>query len=235
MKNRARFKGGFGRARFTVEDIAATNILEVRNMSLPRETIAKVWGGRLWLIVAAAVIAVPAAVVGSLTHGSPFSSRVTAQEPSREYKEGKELGEKEARRREQREREERGMKERGESDPKFKAELQEKERREQIEWEAKSAMNAALIGLAKIPMDQAIQIATSQQPGKVLACSLVGEHWEAPGKLAKDGRVFYHTVIISGDETNPVTTHVLINAVDGSVIKTEKEERGKETRRVQSW
>ncbi|HEY6046423.1 MAG TPA: hypothetical protein VIU65_07455, partial [Pyrinomonadaceae bacterium] len=76
---------------------------------------------------------------------------------------------------------------------------------------------------------------TSQQPGKVLACSLVGEHWEAPGKLAKDSMVFYHTVIISGDEANPVTTHVLINAMDGSVIKTEKEERGKEKSREQSW
>ena len=127
------------------------------------------------------------------------------------------------------------MKERSESDPQFKAELRERALREQLERESKAAMNAALIRLAKIPMDQAIQIATSQQPGKVLACSLVGEHWEAPGKLAKDGMVFYHTVIVSGDEANPVTTHVLINAMDGSVIKTEKEERGKEKSREQSW
>ena len=204
-------------------------------MSLPRETISKIWGGRLWLIVAAAVIAVPGAVVGSLTHGSPFIPWASAQEPSREYKEGKEIGEKEARRRQEREREEREMKERSERDPRFKAELRERERREQLERESKAAMNATLIRLAKIPMDQAIQIATSRQPGKVVACNLVGEHWEAPGKLAKDGMVFYHMVIISGDDANPVTTHVLINAADGSVIKTETEERGKEGKREQVW
>jgi uncharacterized membrane protein YkoI len=204
-------------------------------MSLPRETISKVWGGRLWLIFAAAVIAVPAAVVGSLTHGSPSIPQVSAQEPSREYKEGKELGQREARRREEREREEREMKERSERDPQVKAELQERALRKQLEPESKAAMNATLIRLAKIPMDQAIQIATSRQPGKVLACSLVGEHWEAPGKLAKDGMVFYHTVIISGDDANPVTTHVFINAADGSVIKTETEERGTESKREQVW
>ena len=203
-------------------------------MSLPRETIYKVRGGGLWIYMATAVIAVTA-VVGSLTHGFPFSPQASAQEPSREYKEGKELAEKEARRREERERTEKEMKQRSESDPKFKAELQERERREQLERDARAAMNATLIRLATIPMDRAIQIAISQQPGKVLACSLVGEHWEAPGKLAKDGKVFYHAVIISGDEANPVTTHVLINAMDGSVIKTETEERGKESSRVQSW
>ena len=204
-------------------------------MSLPRGTISKVGGSRLWLIVAAMVIAVSGVVVGSLTHGFPLGPQASAQEPSREYKEGKELGEKEARRRQERAREEREMKHRSESDPQFKAELRERALHERLEREAKAAMNAALIRFAKIPMDQAIQIATSQQPGKVLACSLVGEHWEAPGKLAKDGMVFYHTVIISGDEANPVTTHVLINAMDGSVIKTEKEERGKEKGREQSW
>ena len=204
-------------------------------MSLPREAISKVFGGRLWLIVAAAVIALPGAVVGSLTFGTSSIPRASAQEPSREYKEGKELGEKEARRREAREREEREMKEKGESDPRFKAELQERARHERLERESKAAMNATLIRLAKIPMDQAIQIATSRQPGKVLSCSLVGEHWEAPGKLAKDGMVFYHTVIISGDDANPVTTHILINAADGSVIKAETEERGKESKREQVW
>jgi uncharacterized membrane protein YkoI len=189
----------------------------------------------LWLIVAAAVIAVPGAVVGSLTHRALFTPPASAQEPSKEYKEGKEMGEKEARRIQERQRVEQEMKERAESDPRFKAELQERARHEQLELESKAAMNATLIRLAKIPMDQAIQIATSRQPGKVVACSLVGEHWEAPGKLAKDGMVFYHTVIISGDDANPVTTHILINAADGSVIKTETEERGKESKREQVW
>jgi len=43
--------------------------------------------------------------------------------------------------------------------------------------------------------------------------------------------VLYHAIIISGDEANSVTTHVLINALDGSVVKTEKEERAKERAR----
>ena len=74
-------------------------------------------------------------------------------------------------------------------------------------------------------MDHAIQIATSQTPGKVLECSLVGERWEAPGKLGKDSLVLYHVVILSGDEVNPTTVHVLINALDGTIFKTSKEER----------
>jgi hypothetical protein len=41
--------------------------------------------------------------------------------------------------------------------------------------------------------------------------------------------VFYHTVIISGDEANPVTTHVLINVVDGSVIKTKRKNAARKT------
>lgn len=103
-------------------------------------------------------------------------------------------------------------------------------RRAQEEAEMK-ARQAELARQAKITMDQAIQIATSQQPGKVLECSLIGEHWEAPGKLAKDGVVLYHVVILSGDETNPTTSHVLINAVDGSVWKSAKEEGVKVRRR----
>ena len=102
-------------------------------------------------------------------------------------------------------------------------------RRAQEEAEMK-ARQAELIRQAKITMEQAIQIATSQQPGKVLECSLIGEHWEAPGKLAKDGVVLYHVVILTGDESNPTPVHVLINAVDGSVFKNAKEERAKEPR-----
>jgi len=193
------------------------------------------------MILAALILAVPCMAAGSsalgLTLGTyeAFNASTqtpNAQEPSKEYQKGKELGEAEARRREERERDMTALAER---DPGVKAELAERARREQLELSARATMQAALVNLAKIPMDQSIQIALSQQPGKVLACSLVGEHWEAPGKLAKDGRVLYHTVIISGDEANPVTTHVLINAMDGTVLKTEKEERGKERSREQSW
>ena len=66
---------------------------------------------------------------------------------------------------------------------------------------------------ARISMEQAIQIATSQTPGKVLQCSLIGE---------REDRVFYHVVIFSGSEENPVTTHVLVNAVNGVIVKSER-------------
>ncbi len=100
---------------------------------------------------------------------------------------------------------------------------QEAERRAERETEAKQ--KAELARRANITMDQAIQVATSQSPGKVLECSLVAEHWEAPGKLSKDSRVLYHVVILSGDEVNPTTGHVLVDALDGTIVKTSKEER----------
>ena len=85
--------------------------------------------------------------------------------------------------------------------------------------------NTELARAAKISMDQAIQIATSKVGGKVLECSLVGEHWEGPGELAKPELVLYHVVILSGDEINPTTSHVLVNAVDGTIFRAEKQER----------
>ena len=134
--------------------------------------------------------------------------------------------------------EEKEMKERAERDPQFRAELEARARHQEEEREAMSKRNAALAGLAKIPMDQAIQIALSQQPGKVLECSLVGEHWEGEGKLAKASLVLYHVVIVPAEGTATATVsgrdgqtytvnlgsvHVLINAMDGSVFRTEKE------------
>jgi TonB family protein len=95
--------------------------------------------------------------------------------------------------------------------------------RQERGWEEKR--NTELARAAKISMDQAIQIATSKTPGKVLECSLVGERWDSPGELAKPATVLYHVVILSGDEANPVTMHVLVNAADGSIYRTEKQER----------
>ena len=104
-------------------------------------------------------------------------------------------------------------------DPRFREEVQ---RKEEVEMEMRAVRQAALVKLARINMDQAIQIATSQTPGKVLECNLTAEKWEEPGKLAKDGIVFYHVAI--ADETIPGgATHVWVNAVDGTIIKTEKE------------
>ena len=93
------------------------------------------------------------------------------------------------------------------------------------EREIQEKRNTELARAAKISMDQAIQIATSKTPGKVLECSLVGEHWEGPGELAKPGLVLYHVVILSGDEPTQMTNHVLVNAVDGTIFRTEKQER----------
>ena len=98
---------------------------------------------------------------------------------------------------------------------------EEIEKRRELEIEMKAIRQAALVTLARINMDQAIQIATSQQPGKVMTASLDAKGWEEPGKLARDGVVFYHVVI--ADEVNNGSTHVWVNAVDGTVIKTEKE------------
>jgi TonB family protein len=92
------------------------------------------------------------------------------------------------------------------------------------ERQAEEKRNAILAGLARISMDNAIQIANSKVPGKVIECSLVGEHWEGPGELARPSLVLYHVVMISQDAT-PVRSHVLINAVDGSVVKVSNEEK----------
>jgi TonB family protein len=97
----------------------------------------------------------------------------------------------------------------------------EAERR--AEREGQQKRDAILADLAKISMDQAIQIATSKVPGKVTACSLVGERWEGAGELAKPSLVLYHVVVLS-DEATPVKTHVLINAMDGSVFRVSKED-----------
>jgi TonB family protein len=98
-------------------------------------------------------------------------------------------------------------------------------------WRAERAQEAKqqaqLASLAKISMDQAIQIAVSQNPGKVFECSLVGERWEGPGELAKPSVVLYHVVILTGDEAKPTTTHVLVSALDGTIVKADKEERRK--------
>ena len=74
---------------------------------------------------------------------------------------------------------------------------------------------------ATISMDRAIQIATSQIPGKVLACS-----------LGRDGdKIFYHLVIINTEADKSTTTYVWLSATDGQILKTEKE---RETRE-QEW
>ncbi len=110
------------------------------------------------------------------------------------------------------------MKERMAKDPNFRAEVQ---RRQEVEMEMRALKQAALVRLSRITMDQAIQIATSHTPGKVLVASLDADKWEEPGKLAKDGKVFY--MIVIADESNSGATHVVVNAVDGTIIEAAKE------------
>lgn len=77
---------------------------------------------------------------------------------------------------------------------------------------------------AVLSMDRAIQIATSLVPGKVLACS-----------LGRDGdKIFYHVVIIGGDGDKSTTTFVWVSAIDGQILKTEKEEQRKEEAATES-
>lgn len=94
--------------------------------------------------------------------------------------------------------------------------------------EQEAKQKAELARMAKISMEQAIQIAVSQNPGMVLECTLNGEHWEGVGELAKPSVVLYHVVILTGDESKPTTTHVLVSALDGTIVKADKEERRKE-------
>ncbi|HSE33684.1 MAG TPA: M56 family metallopeptidase [Pyrinomonadaceae bacterium] len=105
----------------------------------------------------------------------------------------------------------------------FAIEDEAKLARQMEELKARDEMHATLVRLARIPMDQAIQIATSQFPGKVLQSSLGAKGWERVGELAPDGVVFYHVTVIGGEEVNPTLTHVWVNAVDGTIIKSEKE------------
>lgn len=84
--------------------------------------------------------------------------------------------------------------------------------------EERSRKQAELTRGATLSMDRAIRIATSQVPGKVLACS-----------LGRDGdKIFYHVVIIGGDGDKTTATYVWVSATDGQILKTEKEERKEE-------
>jgi TonB family protein len=199
------------RSQILTVGIADADILEVRIMSLLQKAKSNIRGNRLWLLAAALLLALPCVGAAAFSLHLDLNSPV-GQEPAAQQNPN------EARERREREAQERSQ------DPRVTAELKERARRENLESEARAARNAALVRLAKISMDQAIQIATGQAPGKVLECSLQGEHWESPGKLAKDGTIFYHVVITSGEEVNPTTVHVLVNAIDGSVIKVAKEE-----------
>ena len=211
----------------TTVGIADADILEARIMSLLRKPNLNTRWKKLLLLAVSLLLLVPCVAAAAFAMRFEVNTPVqdsVAQEKERKEKE--KLTEADKEKLEWKVRESRQamkvneeMKERMESDPQFREELK---RKQELEMEMRSIRQAALIRLARINMDQAIQIATSQNPGKVLLCSLEAKGWEEPGKLARDGVVFYHVMI--ADETKAdESTHVWVNAIDGAIIKTEKE------------
>ena len=194
----------------TTVGIADADILEARIMSLLRKPELNTRWKKLLLVVVSLLLLVPCATAAAFA--MRFDVETNGQDPA--LQEQKEKEERETKERAKRE----DIKIRVAGDPRLREEIL---RKREIEMEMQAARQAALVKLAKINMDQAIQIATSQQSGKVMECSLDASHWKEPGQLADDGYVFYHVVI--ADENSGGTTHVLVNAVDGAVIKTERE------------
>jgi beta-lactamase regulating signal transducer with metallopeptidase domain/uncharacterized membrane protein YkoI len=199
----------------TTVGIADADILEARIMSLLRKPELKTRWKKLLLVGVSLLLLVPCAAAAAFA--MRFDVNPNVQEPVEQKQERKDKEKMEMKMRsEARTVDE--MKERMASDPQLREEM---ERKERMEMEMREVRQAALVRLAKINMDQAIQIATSQQAGKVLFCSLDASHWEAPGKLANDGFVFYRVII--ANESDAGATHIWVNAIDGTIIKTEKE------------
>ncbi|MEN3326783.1 MAG: hypothetical protein V7638_1590 [Acidobacteriota bacterium] len=195
----------------TTVGIADADILEARIMSLLKKpNLHTRWKKSLFLAVSLLLL-VPCAAAAAFA--MRFDVETNVQEPQE-----KEVTQKDKEKREVMRRKIEDTKMRMESDPQVREEM---ERKDRVEMEMREVRQAALIRLAKVNMDQAIQIATSQQPGKVMVCSLEATRWEEPGKLARDGVVFYHVMIANEGEAG--ATHIWVNAIDGTIIKTEKE------------
>ena len=198
----------------TTVGIADADILEARIMSLLKKSNSHTRWKKSLLVVVALLIAVPS--IAAATFAMRFDVQTNVQEPTVQDKERREKETLETKVRRANEMDE--MKIRVAQDPALREEI---ERKERMEVEMREVRQAALVRLAKINMDQAIQIATSQYPGKVMACILDANHWKEPGKLADDGIVFYRVII--ANENAEGATLVLVNAVDGSIVKTEKQ------------
>jgi beta-lactamase regulating signal transducer with metallopeptidase domain/uncharacterized membrane protein YkoI len=91
---------------------------------------------------------------------------------------------------------------------------------QQLEREVRAKRQSELAKEAKVTMQQAIQIATSQQPGTVMECRLIGEKL-----VGERDTVLYVVTVLSSNETESTTTRVVISAIDGRVVKTLKDER----------
>jgi uncharacterized membrane protein YkoI len=201
----------------TTVGIADADILEARIMSLlSKPTLNRRWK-QLLLFAVSLLLLIPSLAAGAFA--MRFELAATAQEPTQQEKELKEKAKADAEMRREATTVNEQLKERMARDPRFREEV---ERKREVEMEMRALKQAALVRLSRITMDQAIQIATSQFPGKVLNCNLDGDRWEEPGKLAKDGIVFYE-VVIADEVVSGGVTRVAVNAVDGTIIKSGKE------------
>jgi beta-lactamase regulating signal transducer with metallopeptidase domain len=196
----------------TTVGIADADILEARIMSLlSKPKLNRRWKKPL-LVAVVLLLLIPSVAAAAFA----MRFELAPQDPTQQEKELREKQTGEMKMRQPFSSE--AMKERMAQDPNFRAEVQ---RRQEVEMEMRALKQAALVRLSRITMDQAIQIATSHTPGKVLVASLDADKWEEPGKLAKDGKVFY--MIVIADESNTGATHVVVNAVDGTIIEAAKE------------
>jgi len=204
----------------TAVGIADTDNLEVRVMSLLRKPKLKVRQNKLLLIAAALLLVVPCIAAGSFALSLSISQQETAANEQQEDKRLKrEQEEKESRAREERERGEKAE---------FEGKTYEwRPAREREEKEMRAKQQAELAKRARISMDQAIQIATSQSPGTVLECSLVGQRFDSPEAVAK-GDVLYHVVIFPANDSTNAIIHVMVSATDGRIITINKEGRNEE-------
>lgn len=203
----------------TTVGIADADILEARIMSLltkPRVTTR--WKKTL-LFAVSLLLLVPCVAAAAFNMRFEVEAQDVASQDVQPQEQRRKQSEQELEKRRVREMSADVLKEKIARDPQFRDEL---ERRREFELEMRAVKQAALIRLARINMDQAIQIATSQQPGKVMSANLDAKGWEEPGKLARDGQVFYH-VLIADEATEDTFTHVWVNAIDGTLLRTEKE------------
>jgi beta-lactamase regulating signal transducer with metallopeptidase domain/uncharacterized membrane protein YkoI len=92
--------------------------------------------------------------------------------------------------------------------------LEQKKSREHLV----AKQQAELAKKARITIQQAIQIALSQQAGTVIECHLI----ERLPKIPDKDPVFYSLTIVSGDDPESASTQMLISAVDGRVVATRK-------------
>lgn len=201
----------------TTVGIADADILEARIMSLlSKPKVNRRWK-KLSLVAVSLLLLIPS--LAAAAFAMRFEVAPIPQDPTQQERELKEKSKADSEMRREAFTPNDQLKERMARDPRFREEV---ERKREVEMEMRALKQAALVRLSRITMDQAIQIATSQFPGKVLNCNLDADRWEEPGKLAKDGVVFYE-VVIADEVVSGGVTRVAVNAVDGTILKSGKE------------